>query len=152
MRKYKSLARYRYARRRKEYFSYARKYKEISKKLEDKGLNPYDSKMFDYQEYFAWKNKVFEEVAKANPNLKRSEIKLPNFKRDLIQSQIYKYSSEQATNILHKLAKEKESYENDKRLLEIAIKTKDKGLINTLESRIKFYEDNLHLILGLEKI
>lgn len=143
MPKYSSRKRYNYARRRKEYFDYARRYKELSKKLEDKGLNPYDAKMFKFKEYFSVKSKALKEFAKANPQLKRSEIKLPNFKRDLIQSQIYKYSSDQAIHILHKLQEERKTYENDKKLLELAIKAEDKGMINTLEARIKYYENNL---------
>ena len=81
MRRYKNKRTYLNARKRKEYNKYLRIYREKRKKLEDKGLTPYDQIEYSYQEYFTLKKSLQEDC-------------YDNIQRTLIQKQLYKYSYE----------------------------------------------------------
>ena len=93
MRRYKNKKTYLNAKKRKEYNRYLRNYRQKRKKLEDKGLTPYDSIEYSYQEYFTLKKSLQEDG-------------YDNIQRNLIQKQLYKYSYE-TVMAMRKAAREK---------------------------------------------
>lgn len=91
--RYQSRRTYENARKRKEYNKYLREFLAKRKMLEDRGLTPYDSIPYSYEEYFSIKNEKKQ----------AGEI---NIQRNIIQEQLYKYSYETATSLKEKLIEE----------------------------------------------
>ena len=91
--RYKSKKTYENSRKRKEYNKYVREFLQKRKMLEDRGLTPYDSIPYSYEEYFAIKNEK-----KLNGEI--------NIQRNIIQEQLYKFSYDTATHLKDKLIEE----------------------------------------------
>lgn len=110
MRKYKNIRTYRNARRRKEYNRYSRMYDYLKAKLEDKGTQPYSAK-FSYQEYFAKKREAIDDYKESMHLPSNAKITIPNYQRDLINSQAYYRDFKEVVNARKQI---KEKYKNIK--------------------------------------
>lgn len=88
-RKYKSLRTYINARKRKEYNHYKKAHVALRRKLQSKGSDMYDPKMYTYQEYFAKKAEAIEDFREEHGLSSKTKITIPNYIRDTVYSQAY---------------------------------------------------------------
>lgn len=86
--KYKSKVTYLRARRVKEYNKYKREYQKHAQRLQKKGLSPYGEKIFNFNEYFMFKEATIAKMG--------GKDKAQNVQRKIIQKQIYQFSHKQA--------------------------------------------------------